>query len=123
MYVNLPWSTGGSFSPILLGALVGVVLDIYAAHILVAIFGKMLLQRDPGGRSVARGHAAGIGFAMVLNIVWVLVVCGALAPEVLASQSSTVLVPLAAEVGPLVRVLGAIFVILSMGLGLIQFSL
>ena len=122
-YVNLPWSTGGSFSPILLGALIGIVLDIYAAHILVAIFGKMLLQRDPSGRSVVRGHAAGIGFAMLLNIVWVLAICGAVAPEVLANQSSTVLVPLAAEVGPQVRVLGAIFVILSMGLGLIQFSL
>ena len=122
-YVNLPWITGGSFSPILLGALIGIVLDIYAAHILVAIFGKMLLQRDPSGRSVVRGHAAGIGFAMLLNIVWVLAICGAVAPEVLADQSSTVLVPLAAEVGSQVRVLGAIFVILSMGLGLIQFSL
>ena len=122
-YVNLPWSPGGSFSPILLGALIGIVLDIYAAHILVAIFGKMLLQRDPTGRSVVRGHATGIGFAMLLNIVWVLAICGAVAPDVLADQSSTVLVPLAAEVGPHVRVLGAIFVILSMGLGLIQFSL
>lgn len=122
-YVNLPWSAGGSFSPVLLGALIGVVLDIYAAHILVAIFGKTLLQRDPGGRSVVRGHAAGIGFAMILNIVWVLAVCGAVAPEVLVAQSSTVLVPLAAQVGPQVRALGAVFVILSMGLGLIQFSL
>ena len=122
-YVNLPWSPDGSFSPILLGALIGIVLDIYAAHILVAIFGKMLLQRDPTGRSVVRGHATGIAFAMLLNIVWVLAICGAVAPDVLANQSSTVLVPLAAEVGPHVRVLGAIFVILSMGLGLIQFSL
>ena len=122
-YVNLPWTAGGSFAPVLLGALIGVTLDIYAAHILVAIFGKMLLDRDPGGRSVVRGHTAGIGFAMVLNVVWVVAVCGAIAPEVLANQSSTVVVPLAAEIGPLVQVLGAIFVILSMGLGLIQFSL
>lgn len=122
-YVNLPWSGDGSFAPALLGALIGVVLDIYSAHILVAIFGRMLLQRDPGGRSVVRGHVAGIGFAMVLNVVWVLAVVGAVTPQVLADQSSTVLVPLAAEVGPAVRVLGAIFVILSMGLGLIQFSL
>ena len=86
-YVNLPWSPGGSFSPILLGALIGIVLDIYAAHILVAIFGKMLLQRDPSGRSVVRGHAAGIGFAMLLNIVWVLAICGAVAPEVLARSA------------------------------------
>lgn len=122
-YVNLPWSADGSFSPVLLGALVGVVLDIYAAHILVAIFGKMLLDRDPTGRSVVRGHATGIGFAMALNVAWVLVVCGAVAPGVLASESSTALVPLAAQIGPQVQVLGAIFVILSMGLGLIQFSL
>jgi amino acid permease len=122
-YVNLPWSEGNTFEPILLGALIGVILDIYAAHILVAIFGKMLLDRDPGGRSVVRGHAAGIGFAMVLNVIWVLAVCGAIAPEVLAGQTSTVVVPLAEAVGPQVQVLGAVFVILSMGLGLIQFSL
>jgi amino acid permease len=122
-YVNLPWTEGGSFSPIVIGALVGVILDIYAAHVLVAIFGKTLLERDPGGRSVLRGHATGIGFAMVLNIAWVLAVCGAIAPEVLAAEPTTALVPLAEEVGPEVRVLGAIFVVLSMGLGLIQFSL
>ena len=48
-YVNLPWTEGGSFTPILLGALFGVILDLYSAHILVAIFGKTLLQRDPAG--------------------------------------------------------------------------
>ncbi len=72
---------------------------------------------------MVRGHVTGIGFAMVLNVVWVLAVCGAIAPEVLAAESSTALVPLAAEIGPQVQVLGAIFVVLSMGLGLIQFSL
>lgn len=122
-HVNLPWSAAGSFDPLLLGALVGVVLDIYAAHILVAIFGRVLLERDPGGRSVIRGHVAGISFAMVLNMIWVAAVSGAIAPEVLAGQTTTVLVPLAVEVGPVVRVLGAVFVILSMGLGLIQFSI
>ena len=122
-YVNLPWSDGGTFTPILLGALIGVVLDLYAAHILVAIFGRTLLERDPSGRSVVRGHVAGIGFAMVLNVLWVLAVCGAIAPDVLASETSTALVPLAEEIGPQVQVLGAIFVVLSMGLGLIQFSL
>ena len=121
-YVNLPW-VGGSFDPLVLGALIGVTLDIFAAHILVAIFGKTLLQRDPSGRSVIRGHAAGIGFAVVLNIFWVLAVSGAVAPPLLANESSTALVPLAAVAGPLVQPLGAAFVILSMGLGLIQFSL
>jgi amino acid permease len=121
-YVNLPWG-GGSFDPLVVGALVGVVLDIFGAHMLVTIFGKTLLQRDPGGRSVVRGHAAGIGFAMLLNIVWVVAVSGAVAPQVLASEPSTVLVPLAEVAGPLVAPLGAVFVILSMGLGLVHFSL
>lgn len=123
LHVNLPWGAGRPFAPALLGALIGVVLDIYSAHVLVVIFGKMLLQRDPGGRSVVRGHTAGIAFAMLLNSVWVLAVCGAVAPDVLAAEPSTALVPLADVVGPLARVLGAVFVILSMGLGLIQFSL
>jgi amino acid permease len=122
-HVDLPWTEGGSFSPILLGALVGVILDIYAAHILVAIFGRTLLERDPSGRSVLRGHATGIAFAMVLNVAWVLAVCGAIAPEVLAAEPTTALVPLAEVIGPEVRVLGSVFVVLSMGLGLIQFSL
>jgi amino acid permease len=121
-YMNLPW-VGGSFDPLVLGALVGVVLDVFGAHMLVTIFGKTLLQRDPGGRSVVRGHAAGIGFAMLLNVVWVVAVSGAIAPQVLAAEPSTVLVPLAAVAGPLVAPLGAIFVILSMGLGLVHFSL
>jgi amino acid permease len=122
LYMNLPWGDR-PFAPALLGTLIGVILDIYSAHILVAIFGKKLLQRDPSGRSVVRGHMLGIAFSMLLNVVWVLAVCGAVAPTVLAAQSSTVLAPLAATVGPLAGVLGAIFVILSMGLGLIQFSL
>jgi amino acid permease len=121
-YVNLPW-VGGSFDPLVLGALIGVVLDLFGAHVLVTIFGKTLLQRDPGGRSVVRGHAAGIGFAILLNIVWVVAVSGAVAPQALASEPSTVLVPLAAVAGPLVAPLGAIFVTLSMGLGLVHFSL
>jgi amino acid permease len=121
-YVNLPW-VGGSFDPLVVGALIGVVLDIFGAHVLVTIFGKTLLQRDPGGRSVVRGHAAGIGFAMLLNVVWVMAVSGAVAPQVLANEPSTVLVPLAEVAGPLVAPLGAVFVILSMGLGLVHFSL
>lgn len=123
LHVELPWVGGRPFAPALLGALIGVVLDIYSAHILVAIFGRTLLQRDPGGHSVVRGHVAGIAFAMLLNAAWVLAVCGAVAPEVLAGQPSTALVPLADVAGPLVGALGAVFVILSMGLGLIQFSL
>jgi amino acid permease len=123
LYVNLPLLDGRPFDPSILGAIVGVILGTYSAHVMVVVFGKVTLQRDPGGRSLTRGHVAGIGFAMILNCLWVLAVNGAVPPDLLAGEPGTALVPLIDKVGPLVGVLGAIFVILSMGLGLIHFSI
>ena len=123
LYVNLPFLNDQPFDPSLWSAIIGVVLGIYSAHILVIVFGRMNLQRDPSGRSLTRGHAAGIVCAMGINCIWVLAVNGAIPPQVLANQSGTVLAPLTALLGPTVGVLGAVFVVLSMGLGLIQFSL
>jgi predicted transcriptional regulator len=60
---------------------------------------------------------------MMLYTIWVLAVNGAIPPQTLASQSGTALIPLAAEVGPGVRVLGSIFVILGMGMASIHFTL
>ena len=122
LYVNIPFFNGQPFNSEIFGALIGVILGIYSSHILVAIFGKMLLQRDPDGRAVLQGHVAGIGVAMLINIIWVLAVTGAVSASALSGEASTSLVPLAAEIGPVMRILGAIFVIVSMGLGLIQFS-
>lgn len=121
-YINLPFGTG-EIKPELFAALIGVVLALYSAHILVAVFGKMLLQRDPGGKSVMRGHMSGVGFAIVLNVVWVFAVNGALPPEVLLGQTGTVLVPLTMTFGPVFQIFGTLFVVLSMGLGLIHFSI
>ncbi len=123
LHVNLPLLNGQPFDPTQWSAVIGVILGIYSAHILVVIFGKMLLRRDPSGRAVIKGHTAGIGLAIILNVIWVLAVSGAVAPEALASQTGTALVPLTAAIGPVMGVLGAIFVIVSMGLGLVQFSL
>ena len=123
LYVNVPLFNGQSLNLTPLSFIVGVILDTYAAHMMVTLFGKTLLQRDPSGRSVVRGHVIGIACTMVLNILWVIAVNGAVAPEVLASQTGTALVPLIEQIGPSIGVLGAIFAVLSMGLALIQFSL
>lgn len=123
LYVNIPLMNDQPFDPSLLSSVIGVIMGLYSAHILVAVFGKMILQRSPSGRALTQGHAAGISFATIINVIWILAVNGAVTPQVLADQPGTALVPLIAQVGPVVGVLGAIFVILSMGLGLIQFSL
>lgn len=122
LYINVPWLNGQPFDPTTLSFLIGVVMGIFSAHILVVIFGPLLLQRDPGGGEVIKGHTVGIGVAIILNVIWVLAVSGAVAPQVLAEQQGTSLVPLTATIGPAMGVLGAIFVIVSMGLGLVQFS-
>jgi hypothetical protein len=123
LYINLPFGAGKSFEPELLATLVGVVLGLYSAHVMVAIFGKMLLTRDPSGKSVMRGHLAGIGFATLINSIWVIAINGAISPEILQNETGTVLGPLADQVGPVVHVLGTLFVVLSMGLGVIHFSI
>jgi amino acid permease len=123
LHVNVPFLNGRPFDPGILALIFGVVLGTFFAHMSVGNFAPLLLRRDPSGRSMIWGHAAGIAFMVVLSSVWILAVNGALAPEILAGQTGTVLPPLAARFGPSVHVLGSIFVILSMGMGSIFFSL
>jgi amino acid permease len=123
LYVNLPLLNNQPFDPSSWSAIIGVILGTFSAHLMVVVFGKMNLQRDPSGRSLARGHAAGICFATIINCVWTLAVNGAIPPQVLANQPGTALAPLTTLLGPAAGVLGAVFVVLSMGLGLIHFSL
>jgi amino acid permease len=123
LYTNIPLLNGQPFDPSILGVLFGVIVGIYSGHVLFVIFGKMLLQRDPSGRAVIRGHAAGTAFAIIFNSIWVLAVSGAIASPELLHQSGTVLGPLAAQAGSVIHVLGSIFVVLTMGITLIHFSL
>lgn len=60
---------------------------------------------------------------MGLYSLWVVAVNGAIAPDVLAATSGTALTPLADVVGPVVIMLGTLFVILGMGMITIHFSL
>jgi hypothetical protein len=60
---------------------------------------------------------------MFLYCLFVLAVNGAIAPQVLAGERGTVLDPLSAEIGPIVYLLGSVFVVLGMGMASIQFTL
>jgi hypothetical protein len=101
----------------------GVVLAAYFGHLSVSNCARVVLRRDPSARALVWGTVASQVITMALYGLWVLVVNGAIAPQELAGQSGTVLAPLAAEIGPLVHVLGSVFVVLGMGMASIHFSL
>lgn len=94
----------------------GVMLSNFFSHMLVASFGRVVIQRDESARSWIRGSRAAIGVAIVISCLWVIVITGALSPSELASQTSTVLIPLAEDITPAINWLGSLFVILSLGM-------
>jgi amino acid permease/predicted transcriptional regulator len=123
LHVNVPFVSGRPFQPAVLQLAFGVVLAAYFGHSSVTLCGRLVLRRDPGGRSLMRGCTAAQATAMVLYCLFVLAVNGAIAPGILAADRGTALAPISAEVGPIATVLGSLFVILGMGMATIHFSL
>jgi amino acid permease len=112
-----------AFSWAALTPIFGVMLSNFFSHILVASFGRAVIQRDPSARSWIRGTRAAIGAAIVISCLWVLIIAGALSPQELASQTSTVLTPLAEKINPAINWLGSLLVILSLGMASILIGL
>jgi len=106
-----------------LGLVFGVVLGVYARHISVGSAAKLVLPRDPSGRSLLHGSVGGLAAAAVLSCLWVFAVNGAVAPTALAAERGTALAPLADVGGPLVDGAGGLFAVLAMGLGSIAMAL
>jgi amino acid permease len=123
LHVNVPFVSGRPFQPAVLQLVFGVVLAAYLGHSSVSLCGRLVLQRDPGGRSLMRGCTAAQATAMLLYCLFVIAVNGAVAPGILAADRGTALAPITAEVGPIAAVLGSLFVILGMGMATIHFSL
>ncbi|HEX6337000.1 MAG TPA: aromatic amino acid transport family protein [Jiangellaceae bacterium] len=116
-------SAGQSFDPTVAAAAFGVVLLAFFGHTSVANCARVVLRREPGGRSLLRGAIAGMITAAALYSVWTFAVTGAVAPAGLADERGTVLEPLADATGPLVLAVGSIFVVLAMGMAAVHFSL
>jgi amino acid permease len=123
LHVNVPLLSGRPFEPAVLQLIFGVVLAAYFGHTSVSLCGRLVLRRDPSGRTLMRGCAAAMATAILLYCLFVLAVNGAIAPSVLAGESGTALAPLTSELGPLATVFGSLFVILGMGMATIHFSL
>lgn len=123
LYVNIPFVGGRPFDPSLLELIFGVVLAGYFGHLSVPNSARTVLQRDPSGGSLVRGAMAAQVTVIVVYSIWIAIINGAIAPEVMAAESGTALTPLANEIGPIVYLFGTIFVILGMGMITIHFAL
>jgi hypothetical protein len=122
-YVRIPFVGGQPFDPKILRLIFGVMLSNYFSHLLVANYGRVILRRDPSARSWIWGVIAAIGLTTLISCLWVLLINGALSPEVLANHTGTVLTALAVKVGPIVNWLGSVCVVLSLGMASIHISL
>ena len=122
LYVNLPFLNGQTIKPQMLQQVFGVSLMLYFGHVYVGECAKLILPRDKSASSLIWGSVAGTAFLTVLFCIWVLAVNGAIAPSVLASQAGTALEPLAEQVGPIAKVLGAVLVVLLLGMAWLRSS-
>jgi len=121
-HVDVPLLGGRALEPAILGLVFGVVLMAYFGHMSVSTCARVVLERDPSARSLIWGAIAAQATALLLNCVFVLAVNGAIAPQVLAGERGTALDPLSTEVGPIVYLLGSVFVVLGMGIGSILYT-
>jgi amino acid permease len=121
-YVNLPFLAGQSFEPSILQLLFGVILAAYFGHVALTNCAQVVLRRDPTARALIWGSLAALATAGLIYCLWVVAVNGVVEPTVLAAQKGTALTPLAAEVGPVVHLLGACYVLLGMGMASVHAS-
>lgn len=118
-----PLLDGRPFDPGVLQLIFGVILTAYFGHLSVSTCGRVVMERDPSGRSLLWGTVAAQATAMLLYCLFVVSVNGAVAPQALAAELGTALAPLARTAGPLVHVLGSLLATLSLGMASVHFSL
>ncbi|MEO5987016.1 MAG: hypothetical protein ABIW50_00465 [Candidatus Limnocylindria bacterium] len=121
-YVNLPFIDGRPMDPLILQLVFGVVIVSYFGHTSAANASKLILGRDPSGRALLWGNLAALGTVIVLYSLAVIAFAGAVGPSI-ADTRGTAITPLAREVGPIIDVLGSLYVVLAIGLGTIYTSL
>jgi hypothetical protein len=121
--VHLPFVGAEPAGVAALGLVFGVVLIAYFGHTSAGNVAKVVLGRDPGGRALLRGTMAATATVIVLYSVAVIAINGAVRPSALVGYGGTAIKPLADEVGASVNILGAVYVLLAIGLGSIYISL
>ncbi|MDJ0594587.1 MAG: hypothetical protein QNJ72_32195 [Pleurocapsa sp. MO_226.B13] len=122
LYVNWNVLERSSFEPQILHRVFGVTLMLYFGHVYVGECAKIVLPKDPSANSLLGGTIAGTTCLTLLFCLWVIAVDGAIAPEILVTQTGTVLEPIIAEIGSQGKVLGTILVTLLLGMAWLRSS-
>jgi amino acid permease len=95
----------------------GVLLAAYFGHLSAGNAARVVLARDPGGRSLLWGSVLAMASVIVVYGIVITAIFLALDESALIGHAGTVVTPLAGAVGPVIHVLGAIYASLALGLG------
>ncbi|HEY7826873.1 MAG TPA: aromatic amino acid transport family protein, partial [Candidatus Limnocylindrales bacterium] len=117
------WGSGLVLNGGLLELIFGVALVAYFGHTSAGHAAKVVLARDPSGRHLLAGNVAAMITATGLYVVFVLVLTAAVGAQTLAGYAGTSLTPLADRTGPVVGVLGTIYITLGVGLSALYLGL
>ena len=112
----------GFFAPSALQFVLGVTIMLYIGHVGVIQCARLVLPRDPSGRSLIQGSIAGTCFLTVVFIVWLVAVNSAVSQQQLTEEAGTALAPLAENIGFGVRALGILVVALLLGVSCLKVS-
>ncbi len=122
-HVDLPFVGGQGSDASSLALVFGVTFTAYFGHLSVSNCARVVLARDPSGRTLVRGVVGAQLTAIALYVLFVVAVAGAVAPGVLSGEAGTALSPLADVGGAAVLLLGGILVVLGMGMASIHSAL
>ena len=122
-HVDLPFVGGQGSDASSLALVFGVTFTAYFGHLSVSNCARVVLARDPSGRTLVRGVVGAQLTAIALYVLFVVAVAGAVAPAVLSGEAGTALSPLADEAGAAVLLLGGMLVVLGMGMASIHSAL
>ncbi len=95
----------------------GVLLYVYFGHTSAGNAARQVLRRDPSGRTLLWGNVAAMAVAALIYVLFVIAVNGSVPASRLAAETGTAIAPLEEVAGPAVGLMGAMYVILSLGIG------
>ncbi len=122
-YRNVPFLDGDGLDLPILELVFGVIIVSYFGHTSAANASKLILGQDPSGRALLWGNLAALSTVIGLYCLIVVGFAGAIGAEPLLETRGTAITPLAAVAGPIVDVLGSVYVVLAVGLGSLYCSL
>lgn len=121
-YANVPLVDGRPLDALTLGLVFGIVLTAFFGHTSAANASKLVLTLEPSGRSLLWGGLAALATVIVLYCFATVAIIGVLGPDPLVGTRGTAITPLGDAI-PIIQVLGALYVVLAVGIGSLYVTL